>query len=666
MKQSRGFSTLEMLIAMTVLLLAFTATTMLLPGIQDSSIDTEIAVEALNLAERTLENQQALARKDFKLVTGTSSQETVSGTLYNKLVTAVSTDYFTKEITATISWGGMYGRAQTMTLKSVVSNFEELIGGDTCDSILTGNWLLPPQITSRTLGAQIMGDSSGQYPITDLDVYRKRLYVTVNNTGGLPTSGAREAGTAATLSGIGTVTWNNATNGRTNDNTYTTATLSGSQATQYLRASNFGFSAATIPNDATITGITVEIERKGSSNTNTVRDNAVRIVRADGTLGGTNQAHTTNWGTSDSYDTYGGPNDLWGETSWSPAAIRDADFGVAISAIANSGSGNRTASIDSARITITYTRQFYVLNATTPTNPTFDRALGSNKVSQGFTSLAIATSTTAGDYAYVTTASTTAHFQVIDLNPSPAVVLSTYKIPNATGLVPNTVFYKDGYAYVGLPKNSGGDEFIIIDVHDPVSIPLPLATYSINAGVNTIVVKSGYAFIATDDPTRELIVLDLHDLAHPSLRGIFNAPGANTSTFGLGKSFYTVGDTLYFGRYYIGSDHEFSVLDTTSTNPTALGTREVGTTVDARGVYNTIVRNNLAFLLTGNATGATSRLQVLNIANPAAITQVSSSDLVASGEPRGFDCESNYMYAASVPTSGGNTNKGSISIITAP
>jgi Tfp pilus assembly protein PilV len=69
MNASRGFSTLEIMIAMTVLLLAFSATMMLLPTVQNGSVDTQIAVEALNIAEKMLENQQALARKDFKLVT---------------------------------------------------------------------------------------------------------------------------------------------------------------------------------------------------------------------------------------------------------------------------------------------------------------------------------------------------------------------------------------------------------------------------------------------------------------------------------------------------------------------------------------------------------------------------------------------------------------------
>jgi type II secretory pathway pseudopilin PulG len=664
MNASRGFSTLEIMIAMTVLLLAFSATMMLLPTVQNGSVDTQIAVEALNIAEKMLENQQALARKDFKLVTASSSQETVGNLTYQKVISAQSTDYFTKEITATVSWGGMYNRAQTITLKTVVSNFEEAVGGDTCDSILTGNWLVPPVVTTKTLGAQIMSDATNLYPITDIDAYRKRLYVSVNNTGTLP-SVNRDPSNTLDDAAIGTVTWSSLSSAQASDNSYATASISTGQSSHYLKVRSFGF---TIPQDATIIGIKVDVERKASSNTNTVRDNAVRIVRADGTLGGTNQAHSTSWGTSDSIDTYGSATDLWGESGWSPSAINNANFGVAISATANGGSGARTASVDDIKITVTYTRQFYSLNISAPTTPTFEKSIGSNKVSQGFTSLAIATSTTLGSFAYVTTASTTAQFEVIDIGQTPASVVSVYKVPNAP-LVPNTLFYKDGYVYVGFPNNTSGTpapEFFIIDVHTPGTIPLPLATYEVGAGINSIYVKDGYAFLATDDPLRELVVLDLNDLARPALRGTYNAPPSGATTFGLGRSVYTVGDTLYFGRYYITPDPELAILDTTTANPTLAGSKDIGTTLDTRSVYGTVVRSNLAFLFTGNKTGATSKLQIFNISNTTNILQVSSSDLVSLGEPRGFDCESNYLYAASVPTSGGNQDKGSISIITAP
>lgn len=669
----RGFSVLEMLIAMTVLLMAFSATMMLLPGVQNTSVDTEMAVEALGLVEKMLEQQQSLARKDFKLVVATSSEETIGNLTYQKAITAVSTDYFTKEVTATVSWDGMYNRAQTITLKTVVSNFEETTGGDTCDSIITGNWSLPFVVNAGVgskslLGADMVGDASGLYPISDIDVYRKRAYVSV--AGSSQTTAATNPGTGTNSTTIGTLAWSTPGNIVSSNNSYATRVTNGTTATNYLRASNFGF---TIPKGATILGITAEIERSRTTGGGTsveVRDNEVKLVKADGTVGTINKATATPWPTSDAYATYGSQSDLWGE-KWTASDINDNDFGVVLSArgVSNTGT-NRTAQVDHVRITVTYIRQMYVLNLSTPTTPTTIGELTANPgilpAGAGFNSIVVATSTSYGSYAFAATNSTVAHLQSIDVGGTNPTILNSYAIPNAGSAVANTIFFKDGYVYLGLANNTAGGEFIIIDVHNPAVIPSPLATFEVGAGVNAIYVKDGYAFLATNDPLRELVVLNLNDLAHPILRGIYNAPPSGASTFGLGRSVYTVGDTLYFGRYYISSDPELAILNTATANPTLLGSKDIGTSLDARSVYGTLVRGALSFLFTGNATGATSKVQIFNNTNPANITTVTSLDLVTAGEPRGFDCESNYVYAASVPTSGGNTNKGSIHIITAP
>ena len=59
-----------------------------------------------------------------------------------------------------------------------------------------------------------------------------------------------------------------------------------------------------------------------------VYDNAVRIVKSNGTIGTTNLSEGTGWGYGDKV--YGSSSNLWGET-WSPADINDSDFGFAIS-----------------------------------------------------------------------------------------------------------------------------------------------------------------------------------------------------------------------------------------------------------------------------------------------------------------------------------------------
>lgn len=62
------------------------------------------------------------------------------------------------------------------------------------------------------------------------------------------------------------------------------------------------------------------------------RDNIIKIVKSDGSIGSTNKAATlTNWSTSTSppYATYGSSSDLWDET-WTSTDINDVDFGIVL------------------------------------------------------------------------------------------------------------------------------------------------------------------------------------------------------------------------------------------------------------------------------------------------------------------------------------------------
>ena len=124
------------------------------------------------------------------------------------------------------------------------------------------------------------------------------------------------------------------------------------KTSHYLKASNFGL---TIPNGAKINGIKVEVEGKGSA-TDLVKENAIKIVKADGTIGTTNKSTSISLATSDAYVTYGGTADLWGET-WTPTQINDVDFGVVYSVV-----GTGTGSIDHIRTTVYYD------NVVNPTN----------------------------------------------------------------------------------------------------------------------------------------------------------------------------------------------------------------------------------------------------------------------------------------------------------
>lgn len=168
-------------------------------------------------------------------------------------------------------------------------------------------------------------------------------------------SGALSPGTMADDATVGTVAWTNPNNAKVSDNVYAVAASHITPTTHYLKATNFGF---TIPVGATINGILAEFERKGSSASGSYNaDSAIKIVKSDGIIGTTNKSTGATWSETESYISFGGTTDLWGET-WTYTDINDADFGVVISAILDVNDKyppTSVASVDHIRITVYYT-----------------------------------------------------------------------------------------------------------------------------------------------------------------------------------------------------------------------------------------------------------------------------------------------------------------------
>ncbi|MEN9323885.1 MAG: hypothetical protein RL699_1665 [Bacteroidota bacterium] len=165
------------------------------------------------------------------------------------------------------------------------------------------------------------------------------------------TSGAKDAGTAVNATGVGTVAWGTPGNITAAGTPYATMSVAANATTNYLRATNYGF---TIPANATIQGISVSINKSSSGTTSPfLRDNVVSLVKA-GTIQTTNKALTgTNWSNSGlAVVNYGGAADLWA-TTWTPADLNNANFGVVLAA-SNSNANARTATVDYIRVTVSY------------------------------------------------------------------------------------------------------------------------------------------------------------------------------------------------------------------------------------------------------------------------------------------------------------------------
>ena len=164
------------------------------------------------------------------------------------------------------------------------------------------------------------------------------------------------------LQGLGLCAWTTPENITADDSNNATANISQNVITNYLQATNYGFS---IPTGATINGITVVINRSSSgSSSPRVRDSIVSLVK-NGTISGSNLAATgTDWG-SMATATYGGTSSLWG-TTWSAEDINATNFGVVLS-VTNTNNNSRTASVDYIQITVTYTSTGTIVGTATAT-----------------------------------------------------------------------------------------------------------------------------------------------------------------------------------------------------------------------------------------------------------------------------------------------------------
>lgn len=205
-RMRQGFSTIELMIAMAILVLVLTAVVLVSFSNQSFSIGSQTGNEAMKLAQEMLEEQQSLARKDFNLVNSTPSpivddiykKEIISNFFYpnhpDPDYNHSDLNFLAKEVKAVVRWTNERHVDKTLELTTLITNFNFPSGANTCNSNLgvtddAGNMILEdwqnPVIenTGDTDFASLVGDPAGTYPITDIDAYKERLYVTVGQTG---------------------------------------------------------------------------------------------------------------------------------------------------------------------------------------------------------------------------------------------------------------------------------------------------------------------------------------------------------------------------------------------------------------------------------------------------------------------------------------------------
>ncbi|MEK7118654.1 MAG: hypothetical protein AAB869_03510, partial [Patescibacteria group bacterium] len=177
-----GFLTLEIMIALVLVTLSISAVVLVTFGNQALLVGGETNAEATQKAEEILETAQSLARQDFHTLNprATSTTGIYRSSLSVELLSPL--DYFSKKITAYVAWTDERHIPHEVSLTSIMTDFLNATGGDTCSSVVIGNWLNPQVASAMNDLGTIPGIPPGTYTVGDIDAYKEKLYVAVSKT----------------------------------------------------------------------------------------------------------------------------------------------------------------------------------------------------------------------------------------------------------------------------------------------------------------------------------------------------------------------------------------------------------------------------------------------------------------------------------------------------
>ena len=182
---SRGFSLVELLIAMAIGIMTISAVYAVVFGDQSTVVGGETNSEAVTLAQKLIENAQALGRQDFNLVNPTTTTATSGPLAYTQKVdVTLQPDFLTKLVTVTISWLGDHGQTLSTTLSTLVTNLENVNSPNTCNSVLVNaaGWKNPQHKTWDFGQLGLNGNNGNGFAVSDIRVLNKRIYITMSGT----------------------------------------------------------------------------------------------------------------------------------------------------------------------------------------------------------------------------------------------------------------------------------------------------------------------------------------------------------------------------------------------------------------------------------------------------------------------------------------------------
>lgn len=165
----KGQSSLEVLIALSIMVLVISAAIIVGFGNQSAVVDTELQSRALQIARQELEDVRVLARDDFALIASSTSEDGI----YTKNILVNNLGTYSKEVTAKITWQLSPTQLRDLELTTIITDWRtvwEQSGTGDGGGGLSGDWLNP-----ETAGVFDMGPGNEG---TDIAVMEETVFIT--------------------------------------------------------------------------------------------------------------------------------------------------------------------------------------------------------------------------------------------------------------------------------------------------------------------------------------------------------------------------------------------------------------------------------------------------------------------------------------------------------
>ena len=261
--------------------------------------------------------------------------------------------------------------------------------------------------------------------------------------------------------------------------------------------------------------------------------------------------------------------------------------------------------------------ELYIIDVNNIYNPF---QLGSLDVGDSVTSIVVQ-----GNYAYISTWDNAGELKIVDIsNTSSPFISGVYDLPSNDNALDIAVSASEIYIIQGAKLFS-------FSINNPDS-PLYLDEISVDDNATDLYLSGDYVYIATQDSSKELQIIEVTNPAILSPIGQYDLPGALKGT-----DIFVRGTRAFISTQNNGSGAEFFIFEVSDPSaPSLLGSYEVNETVHSFSIVGPYALLGTNFLA--------QELIVLDVSVPASISLVSGFDL--DGYVLGMSANCSVIYAA--------------------